>query len=117
MELPLDVPVSIHNRLNNASVSKDITKNIFSNNQESLFQNVVKRAQVFEEFSKQISLELQTLYQEYLTQQIENELQITMNQIKKKNCKCKEQIEVQKQLIDSLKGRIVKLESESITKN
>ncbi|RGB28217.1 hypothetical protein C1646_768068, partial [Rhizophagus diaphanus] len=118
MEPPLEVPFSIQNRLNNLSVSKDITNNnVLSNKPESLFQTVVKRAQVFEEFSKQISLELQTLYQEYLTHQIETELQITMNNIKKKNCKCKEQIEEQKQLINSLKGRIIKLESESITKN
>src|SRR5580698_1486565 len=114
MESQLDGLASIPNRLNIESAATDATKDIFSNKQETLFQTVVKRAQAFEEFSKQISLELQTLYQEYLTQQIESELQ---SKLKKKKCKCKEQVEVQKQLIDSLKVRINKLETESITKN
>ena len=79
METQLYGLASIQNTLNIESAVEDATRNTFSNKQESLFQTVVERAQVFEEYSKKISLELQTLYQEYLAQQIESELQITMN--------------------------------------
>src|SRR2546423_8078303 len=84
----------MQNRMNFESTSS--TRNQFSNKQDNLFQTLIKQAQVFEEFSKlskRISLELQTSYQEYLTQRKESELA----KHGKDNCSCKELIESQKQ--------------------
>src|ERR1051325_2101730 len=92
------------------------TKNQYLNKKDNLFKTLIKQAQVFEEFSKlskRISSELQTSYQEYLTQKKESEL----NKLGKENCNCKELIEAQRQLIDSLRARIKKLEVDSNSKS
>ncbi|GBB88869.1 hypothetical protein RclHR1_01550006 [Rhizophagus clarus] len=67
-----------------------------------------KQAKEFEDFSKRMTLEFQSSYQEYLKR---NEIQKLYSGIE--ICQCKEKDEI----INSLKSRIDELEKDSITKN
>jgi hypothetical protein len=77
--------------------------------QDPLTHILEKQAKEFEDFSKRMSLEFQSSYQEYIKRQ--NELQNLYPIVE--TCQCKEK----ENIINSLKSRIEELENDSIIKN
>lgn len=84
----------------------------FNNQPKNPFYNFIEKAKEFEEFGKQINLDLQNSYKEYLDQQMEREF------IEEKNYKkYEEKIVYQSQLIDNLRARVEELETDSVIKD
>src|SRR6266540_2130652 len=77
---------------------------------DPFYKLIENQAKEFEEFGKQMSLDLQNSYKECQDESIK------MEKESKKDCECKEQIVAQEQLIDSLRARIEELETDSIIK-
>ncbi|GES94065.1 hypothetical protein GLOIN_2v1499872 [Rhizophagus clarus] len=81
---------------------------------DQCYNLIVKQAKEFENFGKRMSSNLQNFYKEFLVQQ--NEIINEPFDIEKVFKKCKENIDSQLQLIDSLKARIEELETDSLVK-
>ncbi|CAG8711565.1 5497_t:CDS:2, partial [Funneliformis mosseae] len=85
----------------------------FGKHQTKVFEEFGKQqTKIFVEFGNKMSIELQTSYQEYLKQQVENTVKAEKNSLQfEKVCRKYEED------IVSLRARIEELESESIIKN
>src|SRR3954451_11554408 len=81
----------------------------FNDNPNNPFYNFVEKAKEFEEFGKQMNLDFQNSYKEYLDQQMEKDF-IEERKYKK----CEEKIIFQSQLIDTLRARVEELETDSV---
>ncbi|CAB4432443.1 unnamed protein product [Rhizophagus irregularis] len=92
--------------MNSTKTFEETKQNI--ENQDPLTHILEKQAKEIEDFSKRMSLEFQTSYQEYIKKQNEQKLYPEIE-----TCQCKEKDNI----IQSLKSRIEELEKESYNKN
>src|SRR6266542_3221356 len=110
---PISYPISSTQHEIKINNSNDDTNYL----NDQYYKLIVKQAKEFEEFGKQMGLDLQNFYKEFLVQQNEiSKEEINPFDIEKVFKKCKEQIDSQSQLIKSLKTRIEELETDSLIK-
>ncbi|RIA79166.1 hypothetical protein C1645_116547, partial [Glomus cerebriforme] len=117
-------PISSSKSFTQNETEMNINKNDSDSNNnidllnKQFYELTVKQANEFEEFGKQMSLELRNFYKEYSARQNESlKMETKFVEMEKVVKKFEEQIDSQSQLIDSLKARIEELETDSLIKN